>query len=102
MIGATFTRIEKRLYDSLKMRSSSSCSDWSKSLVFTSPLVLKGNEVTMEKVLRSRVLKLYEDDRDILGGRADPGPSDHRDGEYLFNIMAGLRWMLMLPLFPTI
>ena len=48
-----------------KTRSPSSCFDWSKSLVYFSSS-LKGNEVTMEKVLRGRVLKLYEDDRDIL------------------------------------
>ncbi len=37
----------------------------SKSLVYFSAS-LKGNEVTMEKVLRGRILKLYEDDRDLL------------------------------------
>lgn len=36
-----------------------------KSLVYFSAS-LKGNEVTMEKVLRGRILKLYDDDRDLL------------------------------------
>ena len=58
MIERDFTRIEKRLYDSLKNE------ELIQLVYFSSSL--KGNEVTMEKVLRGRVLKLYEDDRDIL------------------------------------
>ena len=60
-----FTRIEKRLYDSLQNEELIQLLGLSKSLVYFSAS-LKGNEVTMEKVLRGRVLKLYEDDRDIL------------------------------------
>ena len=55
----------KRLYDSLKNEELIQLLGLSKSLVYFSSS-LKGNEVTMEKVLRGRVLKLYEDDRDIL------------------------------------
>ena len=65
MIERDFTRIEKRLYDSLKNEELIQLLGLSKSLVYFSAS-LKGNEVTMEKVLRGRVLKLYEDDRDIL------------------------------------
>lgn len=65
MIERDFTRIEKRLYDSLKNEELIQLLGLSKSLVYFSTS-LKGNEVTMEKVLRGRVLKLYEDDRDIL------------------------------------
>ena len=65
MIERDFTRIEKRLYDSLKNEEVIQLLGLSKSLVYFSAS-LKGNEVTMEKVLRGRVLKLYEDDRDIL------------------------------------
>lgn len=65
MIERDFTRIEKRLYDSLKNEELIELLGLSKSLVYFSAS-LKGNEVTMEKVLRGRVLKLYEDDRDIL------------------------------------
>ena len=65
MIERDFTRIEKRLYDSLKNEELIQLLGLSKSLVYFSSS-LKGNEVTMEKVLRGRVLKLYEDDRDIL------------------------------------
>ena len=65
MIERDFMRIEKRLYDSLKNEELIQLLGLSKSLVYFSSS-LKGNEVTMEKVLRGRVLKLYEDDRDIL------------------------------------
>ena len=65
MIERDFTRIEKRLYDSLKNEELIQLLGLSKSLVYFSSS-LKGNEVTMEKVLRGRVLKLYEDDRDLL------------------------------------
>lgn len=65
MIERDFTKIEKRLYDSLKNEELIQLLGLSKSLVYFSAS-LKGNEVTMEKVLRGRVLKLYEDDRDIL------------------------------------
>lgn len=65
MIERDFTKIEKRLYDSQKNEELIQLLGLSKSLVYFSAS-LKGNEVTMEKVLRGRVLKLYEDDRDIL------------------------------------
>ena len=64
MIERDFTRIEKRLYDSLKNEELIQLLGLSKSLVYFSSS-LKGNEVTMEKVLRGRVLKLYEDDREM-------------------------------------
>ena len=70
MIERDFTRIEKRLYDSLKNEELIQLLGLSKSLVYFSSS-LKGNEVTMEKVLRGRVLKLYE------------------DGEYLFQHYGG-------------
>ena len=58
-------RMIERDYDSLKNEELIQLLGLSKSLVYFSSS-LKGNEVTMEKVLRGRVLKLYEDDRDIL------------------------------------
>lgn len=65
LIERDFTKIERRLYDSLKNEELIQLLGLSKSLVYFSAS-LKGNEVTMEKVLRGRILKLYEDDRDIL------------------------------------
>lgn len=65
LIERDFTKIERSLYDSLKNEELIQLLGLSKSLVYFSAS-LKGNEVTMEKVLRGRVLKLYEDDRDIL------------------------------------
>ena len=65
LIERDFTKIEQRLYDSLKNEELIQLLGLSKSLVYFSAS-LKGNEVTMEKVLRGRILKLYEDDRDIL------------------------------------
>lgn len=65
LIERNFTKIEKRLYDSLKNEELIQLLGLSKSLVYFSAS-LKANEVTMEKMLRGRVLKIYEDDRDIL------------------------------------
>lgn len=65
MIERDYTRLERRLYDSLKNEELLQLLDLSKSLVYFSAS-LKGNEVTMEKMLRGRILKLYEDDRDLL------------------------------------
>ena len=65
MIERDFTKVERRLYDSLKNEELIQLLGLSKSLVYFSAS-LKGNEVTMEKMLRGRILKLYEDDRDLL------------------------------------
>lgn len=65
LIERNFTKIERRLYDSLKNEELIQLLGLSKSLVYFSAS-LKADEVTMEKMLRGRVLKLYEDDRDIL------------------------------------
>lgn len=65
LIERTFTKTERRLYDSLENEELIQLLGLSKSLVYFSAS-LKGNEVTMEKMLRGRVLKIYEDDRDIL------------------------------------
>ncbi len=64
-IERNFTKIERRLYQSLKNEELIELLRLSKSLVYFSAS-LKANEVTMEKVLRGRVLKLYEDDKDLL------------------------------------
>ena len=65
MIERDFTKIERRLYDSLKNEELIQLLGLSKSLVYFSAS-LKGNEVTMEKMLRGRILKHSEDDRDLL------------------------------------
>ena len=64
-IERSFSDIERRLYDSLRNEELMMLLGLQKSLVYFSAS-LKGNEVTMEKVLRGRILKLYEDDRDLL------------------------------------
>ena len=64
-IERSFSEIERRLYDSLRNEELMQLLGLQKSLVYFSAS-LKGNEVTMEKVLRGRILKLYEDDRDLL------------------------------------
>ncbi len=65
LIERNFSKIERRLYDSMKNEELIQLLGLSKSLVYFSTS-LKANEVTMEKMLRGRILKLYEDDRDIL------------------------------------
>ncbi len=64
-IERSFSEIERRLYDSLRNEELMQLLGLQKSLVYFSAS-LKGNEVTMEKVLRGRIIKLYEDDRDLL------------------------------------
>ena len=64
-IERSFTEIERKLYDSLRNEDLMQLLGLQKSLVYFSAS-LKSNEVTMEKVLRGRILKLYEDDRDLL------------------------------------
>ena len=65
LIDRDFTRIEENLYESQRNSDLLQLLGLSKSLVYFSAS-LKANEVTMEKILRGRVLKLYEDDRDLL------------------------------------
>ncbi len=65
LIERDFTRIEESLYEEQRNTELLQLLGLSKSLVYFSAS-LKANEVTMEKILRGRVLKLYEDDRDLL------------------------------------
>jgi len=57
--------IEKQLHASMKNKELIQLLDLEKSLVFFSTS-LKANEVTLEKMLRGRIIKLYEDDQDLL------------------------------------
>lgn len=57
--------IEKQLHKSMKNKELIQLLGLEKSLVYFSTS-LKGNEVTMEKILRGRVIPLYEDDHDLL------------------------------------
>ncbi|MGN0605761.1 MAG: magnesium transporter CorA family protein [Oscillospiraceae bacterium] len=56
---------EKILYKSMKNKELLQLLALEKSLVYFSTS-LKANEVTLEKILRGRVIKLYEDDQDLL------------------------------------
>ncbi|MDR0405531.1 MAG: magnesium transporter CorA family protein [Clostridiales bacterium] len=57
--------IEKQLHLSMKNKELIQLLDLEKSLVFFSTS-LKANEVTLEKVLRSRLIKLYDEDQELL------------------------------------
>ncbi|MEG0615447.1 MAG: magnesium transporter CorA family protein [Oscillospiraceae bacterium] len=57
--------MEKQLHKSMKNKELIQLLDLEKSLVYFSTS-LKANEVTLEKILRGRVIKLYEDDQDLL------------------------------------
>lgn len=59
------SRIEKELRRSMKNSQLLQLMDIEKSLVYFSSS-LKGNELTMEKIMRGRVVKLYEEDQDLL------------------------------------
>ncbi len=57
--------IEKQLHISMKNKELIQLLDLEKSLVFFSTS-LRANEVTLEKLLRGRLVKLYEEDQDLL------------------------------------
>lgn len=64
-IERKFTRIEKTLYESLKNEELIQLLTLNKALVYFSAS-LKANEVTLEKILRGRVVDLTREDSDIL------------------------------------
>ncbi len=57
--------IEKQLYGTLRNKELIQLFDLSKSLVYFSAS-LKANEVTLEKILRGRVIKLSDEEHDLL------------------------------------
>ncbi|MCX7657993.1 MAG: magnesium transporter CorA family protein [Oscillospiraceae bacterium] len=57
--------LEKHIHKSMKNKELIQLLDLEKSLVYFSTS-LKANEITLEKILRGRVIKLYEDDQDLL------------------------------------
>lgn len=57
--------IEKQLHVSMKNKELIQLLDLEKSLVYFSTS-LKANETTLEKILRGRVIKLYDEDQDLL------------------------------------
>jgi magnesium transporter len=57
--------IEKELRRSMRNSELIQLLDIQKSLVYFSSS-LKGNEITIEKIMRGRVIKLYEEDQDLL------------------------------------
>lgn len=56
---------ERKLHKSMKNKELIQLMELEKSLVYFSTS-LKANEVTLEKILRGRVIKLYEEDQDLL------------------------------------
>ena len=59
------TRVENELHISMKNKELIQMLGLEKSLVYFSTS-LKSNELTLEKILRGRIIKLYEDDQDLL------------------------------------
>jgi magnesium transporter len=57
--------IEKQLYKSLKNKELIQLLALEKSLVYFTTS-LKADDVTLEKVMRGRIIKLYEEDQDLL------------------------------------
>ncbi|MEF9852984.1 MAG: magnesium transporter CorA family protein [Hydrogenoanaerobacterium sp.] len=58
-------RMEHQLHKSMKNKELIQLLGLEKSLVYFSTS-LKANEMTMEKILRGRIIKLYDDDQDLL------------------------------------
>lgn len=59
------SNLENKLHKSMKNQELIALLGLEKSLVYFSTS-LKSNEVTLEKILRGRVIKMYEDDQDLL------------------------------------
>lgn len=57
--------VEKKLHKSMKNSELIQLLDLEKSLVFFSTS-LKSNEITLEKILRGRLIKLYDEDQELL------------------------------------
>jgi len=57
--------VETELRESMKNSELLQLLDIEKSLVYFSSS-LKGNEITLEKIMRGRTIKLYDDDQDLL------------------------------------
>ncbi|QNK41606.1 magnesium transporter CorA family protein [Caproicibacter fermentans] len=57
--------VESELRESMKNSELLQLLDIEKSLVYFSSS-LKGNEITLEKIMRGRVIKLYDEDQDLL------------------------------------
>lgn len=64
-INKMSTQMEIQLHKSMKNKELFQLLGFEKSLVYFSTS-LKANEITLEKILRGRVIKLYEDDQDLL------------------------------------
>lgn len=64
-INRMSTEIEKELHRSMKNKELIQLLDLEKSLVFFSTS-LKSNQSVLEKLSRGRIIKLYEDDEDLL------------------------------------
>lgn len=64
-INKMSTQVENQLHKSMKNKELFQLLGLEKSLVYFSTS-LKSNEITLEKILRGRVIKLYEDDHDLL------------------------------------
>lgn len=64
-ISKMSSQMEKELQQTMKNKELIQLMGLQKSLVYFSTS-LKANEVTLEKILRGRVIKLYEEDQDLL------------------------------------
>lgn len=64
-INKMSTQMEIQLHKSMKNKELFQLMGFEKSLVYFSTS-LKANEITLEKILRGRAIKLYDDDQDLL------------------------------------
>ena len=64
-IDKIYNYMERQLYKSQQNKELTQLLDLTKSLVYFSTS-LKANEVTLEKILRGRIVPLYEEDHDLL------------------------------------
>ncbi len=64
-IDKLYNMVERQLYKSQRNKELIQLVDLEKSLVYFSTS-LKSNELTLKKILRGRVIPIYEDDQDLL------------------------------------
>ena len=64
-IDKTSSAMQRKLHGAMKNHELIQMLELEKSLIYFSTS-LKSNDVTMNKILRGRVVKLYEEDQDLL------------------------------------
>ena len=84
--------VERELRKSMKNQELIQLLDIEKLCVFF--LLVKADEVTLEKIMRGRYIKLYDEDQDLLEDVLIEIKQAIEMSSIYLNILSGVRWML--------